>query len=104
MATATRIRYGFLDGNLFDGGERGIDERASAGAYADAMEDALAEAFPGVKIEVVHQNASGSIPCGCRTVAEDADGNNDEAALARIDRIAEEVFASGVWVVESVAN
>ncbi len=64
----------------------------------------MREAFPGCEVEVVHQNASGSIPFGCRTIADDEEGNQDDSAEATIHRIAEEVFASGVWYVEKCAE
>jgi len=101
--TVTRIRFGFLDGNLL-GGDRdldGLDQAASVKAYAEIMEERLRETFPGVEVEVVHQNASGSIPFGCHTVADDEDGNECQATEATIHAIAEEVFESGSWVVEA---
>lgn len=88
------IRYGFLDGNLGNG-----DEPAHASKYADCVADALKAAYPGATIEVPWQrNSEGSLPCGLRPLVVDADGNERDDEQRRIHRIAEDVFASGVWL------
>lgn len=61
------VRYGFLDGNLPDG--------VNIKLWVELLEAALQQMFPGSTVEIPHQNASGSPPCGFSAkVYRDSDG------------------------------
>ena len=91
------IRYGFLDGNLGDG-----EAAAHAEAFAEAVEFALEQAFPGATIEVPYQcNCSGSLPATLKLAAWNQDGDEGDME-GEINQIADSVFENGAWALGEV--
>ena len=88
------VSVGFLDGNLGDS----YHAVSRADVYAECLEDALSEAFPGAEIEILHQDASGSPPFNFRPAVYTPAGDRDESACDRVQRIVDDVFESGDWL------
>lgn len=104
----TKIFYGFLAGNLMAGISGNYDEKASAENYADAVKTALAEAYPGVEVEVDYQlNAEGCTPATLKNRVYFADGDiqseGDRGEIETIEAIGAKVWESFSWAVEDPA-
>jgi hypothetical protein len=89
MATM-QITWGFLTGNLgWTGDETAEYRRQAIAAYADAVNAAILETFPGAEIDADWQDAAGSTPSllqpKCYRGSADYDGSQaDETTVAEI--------------------
>ena len=98
------ISTGFLAGNLFDGwgGAERINVPMSAATYAQKVEDALTEEFPGAIINLSYQvNTSGSLPFPLKTRVDGvANWHEEMDIIEQISDCCSRVYAdSDSWVV-----
>lgn len=104
----TKIKTGFLTGNLFQDTDD-IDVDASVAKYDAALQAAVENAFPGVEVETGYQDASGVTPASLKTFVwfdvdssdEAFDYRQEESVIEQVDRIAGDVYENfDAWVVE----
>jgi hypothetical protein len=100
------IRYGFHAADLFEGWQdedpEKYHERLSASKYADLVNDALRNSYPGVEITVTWDyGASGALPEPLKP-AVDTIGvwETDHDEIGAIEHIAGQVYQDFAWCVE----